>query len=96
MAVVALAAGLAVAADIRFAASFDDAFSAYSRGDYETAIRLFRPLAEEGNAGAQANLGFMYQDRYGMPQDDKQATAWFRKAADQDNARAQTQPRLHV
>ncbi len=30
-------------------------------GDYATASRLFRPLAEHGNADAQFNLGIIYQ-----------------------------------
>jgi TPR repeat protein len=67
-----------------------DAFSAYTRGDYETSMRLFRPLAEEGDTDAQANLGFMYQNGQGIPQDDKQAVAWYRKAADQGSAYGQT------
>ena len=90
MACVLLATGLAVAAEITFASPFDDALSAYSRGDYETAMRLFRPLAEQGNADAQANLGFMYQNGQGVPQDDKRAIAWYRKAADQGNDYGQT------
>jgi uncharacterized protein len=90
MAGVLLATGLAVGAEITFASPFDDALSAYSRGDYETAMRLFRPLAEQGNADAQANLGFMYQNGQGVPQDDKRAIAWYRKAADQGNDYGQT------
>jgi TPR repeat protein len=32
----------------------------YQRGDYETALREFRLLAQQGNASAQFNLGRMY------------------------------------
>ena len=39
----------------------DAATSAYKSGDYKTAFRLLGPLAREGNAEAQFNLGFMYQ-----------------------------------
>ena len=53
-------------------------------------MRLFRPLAEEGNADAQANLGFMYQYGQGVLQDFKQAIAWYRKAADEGNDYGQT------
>ena len=31
-----------------------------SRGDYATALRLWRPLADQGDASAQYNLGVMY------------------------------------
>ncbi len=34
---------------------------AYQRGDYATALTEFRPLAQQGNAGAQFNLGQMYR-----------------------------------
>ncbi|MDA2911418.1 hypothetical protein MYX04_10855 [Nitrospiraceae bacterium AH_259_D15_M11_P09] len=34
---------------------------AYQRGDYATALTEFRPLAQQGHAGAQFNLGQMYR-----------------------------------
>ena len=42
-------------------ADFDDGVAAYNRGDHATALRELRPLAEQGNAVAQHNLGFMYE-----------------------------------
>ncbi len=33
---------------------------AYNRGDYATALRIFRQLADQGDARAQYNLGYMY------------------------------------
>jgi hypothetical protein len=33
---------------------------AYNRGDYATALREWRPLAEQGDASAQFNLVLMY------------------------------------
>ncbi len=42
------------------AGSFEDGLAAYERGDFAMAYRLFRPLAEQGNARAQYNLGFIY------------------------------------
>ena len=45
--------------------------------------------AEQGDAGAQYNLGVMYRDGEGVPQDDGEAVAWFRKAAEQGHAQAQ-------
>ncbi len=41
-------------------AGFDEGMAAYQRGDYATAIREWRPLAEQGHAEAQYNLGLMY------------------------------------
>ncbi|EFH23820.1 Sel1 repeat protein, partial [Neisseria polysaccharea ATCC 43768] len=45
--------------------------------------------AEQGNAQAQLNLGWMYANGQGVRQDDAQATQWFRKSAEQGNAKAQ-------
>ena len=36
---------------------FKDGMDAYQRGDYATAMRLWRPLADQGNAAAQLYLG---------------------------------------
>ena len=61
---------------------------AYRNGDFTTALAEWRPLAEQGNATAQSNLGVMYRDGRGVPQNDVQARFWLRKAADQGHAYA--------
>jgi TPR repeat protein len=63
--------------------------AAFKQGDYDAALRVWRPLAEQGNAGAQLDLGFMYDHGYGVPQDYQEAITWYRRAADQGNDRAQ-------
>ena len=70
-------------------AGFDEGVTAYNRGDYETALREMRPLAEQGNAPAQFNLGVMYLNGRGVPQDYAEAARWYRKAAEQGFADAQ-------
>jgi hypothetical protein len=67
----------------------EDGNAAFERGDYETALRLLRAPAEQGNADAQLLLGVMYQDGDGVPKDAAQAAQWIRKAAEQDNATAE-------
>jgi TPR repeat protein len=62
---------------------FEDASAAFNRGDYETAARLFHPLAEQGDAAAQYNLGVMYGKGQGVPRDDVLAYMWFNLAAAQ-------------
>ena len=47
------------------------------------------PLADQGNATAQTNLGVMYGNGQGLPQSYAEALKWFRKAGDQGNAAAQ-------
>ena len=62
---------------------------ASNRGDYATALREWRPLAEQGDARAQYNLGVLYRKGRGVPQDDVQARRWYEKAAAQGQAKAQ-------
>ena len=50
-------------------------FAAQS-GDYATALREWRPLAEQGVADAQYNLGWMYYKGQGVPQDYVYAHMW--------------------
>ncbi len=68
---------------------FNAGVKAYERGDYATALKKWRPLAEHGDAAAQYNLGFMYSNGEGVPQDDKEAVRWYRLAAVQGHAPAQ-------
>ena len=65
---------------------FQDGMAAYRRGDYATAIRLWRALADQGNAAAQGNLGVMYHSGWGVPQDDREAARLYKLAADQEDA----------
>ena len=71
------------------AAPFDDAGAAYKRGDYAQAIKIWRPLAAQGNASAQFFTGIMYAEGKGVAQNDQEALKWFRLAAAQGNAVAQ-------
>jgi TPR repeat protein len=70
-------------------ADYDKGMAAYKSGDYSTALRYMRPLAEQGNADAQHNLGVMYGDGDGVPQDDKTTLKWWTLAAEQGDADAQ-------
>ena len=70
-------------------ADFQEGVAAFKRGDYATALREFRPLAEQGNSGAQYNFGLIYHDGKGVPQDYTEAAKWYRMAAEQGHAIAQ-------
>ena len=76
-------------ATVAAADSLEEAELIYERGDYTQAARLFRPLAEQGIASAQFNLGVMYAKGQGVQQDYQAALKWYRKAAEQGDARAQ-------
>ena len=80
---------LVVSNGVAFAGPIEDWQAAYNRGDYATALRLIKPLATQGNADAQTNLGFMYAKGRGVPKDDKEAVKWYQLAAEQGNADAQ-------
>ncbi len=64
------------------AGPYDDATAAYKRGDYATALKLIRPLAEQGNVAAEYNLATMYYNGSGTRRDYAEAMKWFRQAAD--------------
>jgi TPR repeat protein len=71
------------------AGQFEDGVAAAKRGDDATALSLWRPLAEQGNAVAQYNLGVMFAKGRGVPQDFQEALKWYRLAAAQGSAQAQ-------
>ena len=68
---------------------FQQGLTAYEQSNYQTAFKLWLPMAEQGYAKAQFNLGVMYAKGQGVKQDDFEAVKWFRKAAEQGDADAQ-------
>ncbi len=71
------------------AGQFEDGLAAQERGDYATAVQLWKPLAEQGNAIAQYNLAAMYAEAQGVPRDAAEALKWYRHAAGRGHAPAQ-------
>ena len=70
-------------------ADFNDGWTAYSIEDYKTAFKEWRPLAEEGDAKSQTNLGILYYNGKGVLKDYKKAVEWLTKGAEQGEAEAQ-------
>ncbi|CBY81047.1 hypothetical protein AO053_09715 [Haemophilus influenzae biotype aegyptius] len=68
---------------------FQQGLTAYEQSDYQTAFKLWLPLAEQGDAQAQGGLGMMYERGLGVKQDYFKAVNWYRKAAEQGDADAQ-------
>ena len=62
-------------------AGFDEGMAAFKRGHYKTALREWRPLAEQGDACAQNGLGKIYRSGLGVPEDYAEALKWYRLAA---------------
>lgn len=70
--------------------ALDAGMAAFEKGDYATALALWRPLAEQGNAEAQTELANLYANGFGVTASYAEAIKWFRRAAAQGDAFAQT------
>ena len=57
--------------------------NAAKKGDYETAYKLWLPLAEKNNAIAQFNLGTLYDQGKGVPQSFMRSYQWYKLSAEQ-------------
>jgi hypothetical protein len=64
-------------------------YVSYDRADYGTALRVWLPLAQEGDRAAQVYVGEIYEKGLGVAPDYTLAAAWYRRAADRGYARAQ-------
>lgn len=51
---------------VTHADDFSDAVSAFNKGDFGTAYRLLKPLAEQGHQEAQLYFGTLYADGTGV------------------------------
>ncbi len=65
------------------------AAAAYEHKDFTTAVNIWRPLAQQGNAEARTLLGAMYWSGEGVRRDHKEAARLYLLAAEQGYARAQ-------
>ena len=84
-----VAGALALSAPAALAQDLDAGLAAFQAGDYRAALAEFRPLAEQGDANAQSNLGVMYYNGQGVAQDYGEAARLYRLAAQQGHADAQ-------
>ena len=79
--ILSLGTALLLTAGTVWAGPLEDAATAYGRGDYATALKTFQSFAAQGNAEAQNNLGILYAEGHGVPQDDVRAYMWVNLAA---------------
>ncbi len=70
-------------------ADLQTGINAYNKQDYTTAFNEFMLLAKAGDAGAQLQLGLMYDNGRGKDQDYDQAFYWYQQSANNGNAHAQ-------
>ena len=85
----ALATVLSLAFTQVTAQDFNKGFVAYKTGDYATALQEWEPLAEQGNASAQLNLGIIYERGKDVLVDYAEAVKWYQLSAEQGNSQAQ-------
>ena len=72
-----------------FTLDYDAGWKAWLKKDDATALKHWRPLAEQGHAKAQYFLGLMHANGQGVTRDFKEAVRWGRMAGDKGHARAQ-------
>jgi len=68
-------------AGVSLGADYQKGLDAANRGDFATALREWKPLAEQRNAVAQKDLGVMYAFGKGVPKDYVYAHMWSNLAA---------------
>ena len=64
-------------------------YVAYDRANYATALRVWMPQAQGGDAEAQTYVGEIFEKGLGVPPDYEAAAKWYQKAAEQGLAKAQ-------
>lgn len=64
-------------------------YLAYDRADYRSALAVWLPAAEQGEAEAQVLVGEIYERGAGGESNYAAAADWYRRAAEQGNTRAQ-------
>lgn len=61
----------------------------YDRANYQTALQVWLPQAETGDAEAQTHVGEIFEKGLGRPANHQEAARWYQMAAGQGNTRAQ-------
>src|ERR1700755_156593 len=79
--IILTAATLALGSLTATAEPLQDGARYFQRGDYQNALASWRPLAIQGNPVAQNNLGIMYLDGKGVPQNTSEAVRYLSLSA---------------
>ena len=66
-----VAFGVIISAPVAHAGTWEDGLKAFARKEYAAAAKLFRPLAEKGNAVAQYRIALMHKMGLGVSKDRK-------------------------
>lgn len=66
-----------------FAASYEEGKQAYLKKDYQLALEILKPLAEQGDSQAQITMGLMYDYGHGVEKNPAESIKWYLMAAEQ-------------
>lgn len=80
---------VSAAAQAAYNEKYLQGWAAYETGNFTQAMQAWLPLAHQGDASAQLNLGALYDNGQGVSEDAKQAWYWYHEAAKQGKAKAQ-------
>ena len=79
-----------IAASPVFSADYEKGVDASLRGDFKTAFKEWKTLAELGGATFQFQVGWLYKEGKGVTKNYETAVKWYRLAAEQGYAYAQS------
>jgi len=63
-------------------------YVSFDRSNYATALKVWLPLAEQGDQAAQTYVGEIFEKGLGVPPDYTVAATWYRRAAERGYSRA--------
>ena len=70
-------------------ANFKEGLDAFTNKEYDKALEILTPFAEEGDAEAQFHLAKIYENGYGVSKDIEKAIKWYQLASKGGNPKAQ-------
>jgi hypothetical protein len=63
-------------------------YVSYDRANYSTALKVWQPMADQGDPAAQVYVGEIHEKGLGVPPDHAKAAEWYRRAAEKGFPRA--------
>lgn len=81
--------GVMLLISVTMASTYNQGFIAAESGDYDSALKLWGPLAEQGDALAQFNLALLFHSGSGVAQNEAEAVHWYIKSAKNGYSKAQ-------
>jgi TPR repeat protein len=85
--VLLVACGLLLAVPV-LSSEAEKGLLAFNSNEYDTALAIWQPLAEAGDAESQYGLGMMYGNGFGVAMDDALALKWYGLASEQGHSGA--------